>query len=121
MEHGHESDHDHCSCPYAAAVAECANFCFSCAAHCAKKVSEGDVAHYETSQTCTDCGTICTAALQVFARSGPFKDIIGEAAAAACGQCAAACEKFPDDEHMAKCAAECRKCEKTLSEPAHAH
>lgn len=114
----HEHGNDHCSCPYATAVAECANFCFSCAAHCAKKVSEGDIAHYETSRTCLDCATICSAALQIFARGGPYKDIISEAVTAACGKCAAACEAFSDDEHMRHCAEECRKCEKKLTEPA---
>jgi hypothetical protein len=26
--------------------------------------------------------------------------------------CAEECEKFPDDEHMVRCAKECRRCEK---------
>ena len=34
----------------------------------------------------------------------------------ACAKCAAACEKFPDDAHMKKCAAECRKCEKACKD-----
>ena len=30
----------------------------------------------------------------------------------ACDRCAKECEKFPQDQHMAACAEECRKCEK---------
>ena len=39
-----------------------------------------------------------------------------EACAKVCDDCAAACEKHPNDEHMAKCAKECRTCAKACRE-----
>jgi hypothetical protein len=41
---------------------------------------------------------------------------ICESCAKACDICGAACEKFPDDEHMKRCAQECRECAKACRE-----
>ncbi len=73
---------------------------------------EGKKEHLTTLATCRDCATVCSAAAQIVARGGPFAGLICESCAKACGQCATACEAFPDDEHMKSCAEECRKCEK---------
>lgn len=94
----------------AAACAGCQMACDSCAAHCLGLLEEGKKAHAETLQTCLDCAEVCAAADRIVARGGPFSEIICRACADACARCAEACEKFPDDEHMADCAKECRKC-----------
>jgi hypothetical protein len=39
-----------------------------------------------------------------------------ECCATCCDECAAACGKFPDDKHMAACAASCRECAKECRE-----
>jgi hypothetical protein len=63
-----------------------------------------------------DCATICGAAVQILSRGGPYRDIIADACAAACGECATALEVFHDDEHMKKCAEICRKSERACWE-----
>lgn len=108
---GHQHGHDgQVMRDCAAECAKCQEICDSCAAHCLKMLGEGKKAHAETLQTCLDCAEICAAADRVVARSGPFSNIICRACADACLHCAEACERFPDDQHMADCARECRKC-----------
>jgi len=96
----------------AKACSDCQRACDLCATHCAHLLYDGKKEHLTTLATCRDCATICSAAAQIVARGGPFAGLICESCAKACGQCAAACEAFPDDEHMKSCAEECRKCEK---------
>ena len=96
----------------AKACSDCQRACDLCATHCAQMLSKGKQEHLTTLATCRDCATICSAAAQIVARGGPFAGLICESCAKACGQCATACEAFPDDEHMKACAEECRKCEK---------
>ncbi|HQU42186.1 MAG TPA: hypothetical protein PK867_05215 [Pirellulales bacterium] len=95
----------------AAECAACQQACDSCEAHCLDLLSEGNKAHRETLQTCLDCAEICAAADQIVSRGGPFSGLICRACADACARCAAACERFPDDQHMSQCAQECRKCQ----------
>ena len=96
----------------AKACSDCQMKCERCGTHCAHMLKEGKKEHLTTLATCRDCATICSAAAQIVARGGPFSGLICEPCAKACGQCATACEAFPDDEHMKLCAEECRKCEK---------
>lgn len=93
-------------------VSECERACSCCASHCGEKVFEGDISHYATSRTCLDCATICGAAVQILSRGGPYKDVIADACAVACGECATALEVFLEDEHMKRCAEACRKSER---------
>jgi hypothetical protein len=96
----------------AAACNACQLQCDSCARHCAELVAEGKKEHLTTLGTCADCANFCSAAAQIVARRGPLSVTTCQACAKACAVCGAACEKFPDDEHMKRCAQECRKCEK---------
>ena len=105
-------DHHEMMQACAKACSDCQRMCDMCGTHCALKVRDGEKAHLTTLQTCQDCATICAAASQIVARSGPFSDSICKSCAEACDRCAKACEKFPDDKHMKACTEECRKCEK---------
>lgn len=96
----------------AKACSDCQRECAMCSTHCANRVKEGKSDHMTTLATCQDCADFCSAAAQIVARGGPFTGEICKACAEACAKCGAACEKFPDDQHMKQCAEECRKCEK---------
>ncbi len=102
----------------AKACADCQLACDTCATHCAHKVHAGEGEHIKTLMSCQDCADACSAAAHIAARGGPFATTICQACADICGGCAKNCEAFPDDEHMKKCAEECRKCEKACREMA---
>ena len=103
----HHAHFDKC----ATACSDCQRACDSCAAHCAKMLSDGKKEHLKTLQTCQDCASHCAAAASIVARNGPFSDLICKACAEACARCGKECEKFSDDTHMKKCVDECKKCE----------
>ena len=94
----------------AKACADCLQECDSCYHHCAGLVTEGHKDHAKTMKLCVDCGEICSAAAKLAARQSVLAAILCGACAKACDECNAACEKFPDDKHMAKCAKACRDC-----------
>ena len=96
----------------AKACSDCERACDSCAAHCAGLLKDGHPEHATTLAACLDCADFCSAASQIVSRRGPFSALICESCAGACDHCAQACEKFPDDKHMAACAVACRTCEK---------
>jgi hypothetical protein len=75
--------------------------CDSCFQHCLELVANGKSEHKASAQLCADCGEHMLACC-----------------AKCCEECAAACEKFPDDEHMAACAKSCRDCFKICSDMA---
>jgi hypothetical protein len=100
----------------ARACAECMVQCESCFAHCARLVAEGKKEHALTVQTCNDCGDFCALAARVSGRRGPTAVTTCEACAKVCDTCGAACEKFPDDDHMKACAKACRDCAKACRE-----
>lgn len=100
----------------AAACSDCQRECNSCATHCVMQLKEGHADHAETLATCQDCADVCSAASQIVSRGGPFANLICKACADACSKCAVACNQFPDDEHMMKCANECIECEKVCRE-----
>jgi microcystin-dependent protein len=111
-EHGEQDALDAC----AKACSDCQRSCDHCATHCAHEVHAGHAEHMTTLATCRDCAEFCSAAARIVAADGPFADLICGACAEACARCGHACEKFPDDEHMKMCAAECRKCEKACKD-----
>ena len=105
---------------HSAAMQECAKICSdsqracdSGATHCAKLLSEGKKEHLAAMMACQDSATISSACAEICARGGPFSAMIAEVCAKACADCATACEKVTDDEHMKECAEECRRCEKS--------
>jgi hypothetical protein len=100
----------------AKACAACQLECDSCLAHCKHLLSEGKKEHAPTAQSCGDCAAFCVLAARLTARTSPHSGLACEACAKMCDDCAAACEKHPNDEHMAKCAKECRTCAKACRE-----
>jgi hypothetical protein len=110
--HKHDGHFDKC----AKACAECMRECESCATHCAHMVAQGKKDHMRTLQTCKDCAEFCAAAGRIVARRGPMAVLICEPCAKACDVCGKACERFPDDKHMERCARECRDCARACRE-----
>lgn len=109
---GAHAEHDDMLQACAEACSDCQRACDMCATHCAHLLADGKKEHATTLATCQDCADFCAAAAQIVARGGPFAALICQSCAEACARCATQCEKFPDDEHMTRCAKECRKCEK---------
>ncbi len=105
----------------AKACSDCQRVCDSCSTHCGRMLSEGKKEHHATLVSCQDCATVCAAASQIVARSGPYSMMICSTCAETCAKCATECEKFPNDAHMKACAEECRKCEKSCREMTKAH
>jgi len=103
----------------AKACADCMRECESCAHHCAHLVAGGKKEHLRTLGTCADCGDVCAAAAKVTSRHGPAAAPTCESCAKVCDLCAAACEKFPEDEHMKRCAKACKDCAKACREMIH--
>lgn len=108
----HAGHFDQC----AKACADCLRECESCAHHCAHMVADGKKEHLHTLGTCADCGDVCGVAAKVVSRHGPLAVTVCESCAKTCDECGAACEKFPDDEHLARCAKACRDCAKACRE-----
>jgi hypothetical protein len=100
----------------ARACADCMLACESCFAHCTHMLAQGKKEHATTVQTCNDCGDFCAVAAKIVGRRGPMAVTTCEACAKVCDTCGAACEKFPDDEHMKACAKACRDCAKACRE-----
>ncbi len=100
----------------AKACADCMLQCESCLHHCVRLVVEGKKDHAATARTCNDCGDFCALAAKVVGRHGPTAVTTCEGCARVCDTCAAACEKFPDDDHMKACARACRECSKACRE-----
>ncbi len=111
-EHKHAAHYDAC----AKACADCMRVCDTCSRHCAEMILAGHKEHMQTLLTCTDCADVCASAGKIVARRGPYSAMICETCAKVCDDCCAACEKFPNDEHMKNCARECRDCAKACRE-----
>jgi hypothetical protein len=96
----------------ARACADCMRECESCAHHCANLLADGKKDHFRSMALCIDCGDACAVAGKLAARGGPLAGPICEACAKACDVCGDECKRFPDDEHMTKCAKACVDCAK---------
>ena len=110
----HEHDEHYSACAKACGI--CAMQCSSCQHHCAHLVRDGKKDHFRTMRLCQDCSLICGVSTNVTSNHGPLSVTLCEACAKACDECGAACEKFPDDKHMAACAKSCRDCAKECRE-----
>jgi hypothetical protein len=102
----------------AKACTMCLRECESCAHHCAHLLTDGKKDHLRSLGTCADCAEFCASAAKITSRHGPMAVPICEACAKACDICGTECEKFPDDEHMKRCAQACRECAKACREMA---
>ena len=96
----------------AKACADCQIHCDSCFHHCAELVAKGNKDHAKTMHACVDCAECCKLAATLSARHSPYAKHACECCAKCNDECAAACEKFADDKHMAACAKSCRDCAK---------
>jgi hypothetical protein len=92
--------------------ARCARECESCLTHCTELVAAGKKEHVQTLRTCNDCGDLCALAAKLIARDGAFMNVMCTACAKACDGCGAECAKFPNDDHMSRCAQACKDCAK---------
>lgn len=113
-----DKDHPHAEhfAACAKACADCQQQCDMCFHHCASLLAEGKKEHATTMNTCVDCAECCKLAATLSARNSPFAAAACECCAKCNDECAAACEKFPDDKHMAMCAKSCRDCGKACRE-----
>lgn len=113
-----DKDHPHgehfATC--AKACADSQQHCDMCFHHCATLLAEGKKDHATTMHNCVDCADCCKLAATLSARQSPFAKHACECCAKCNDECAAACEKFPDDKHMAECAKSCRDCAKACRE-----
>jgi hypothetical protein len=95
---------------------DCQIQCDSCFAHCKDLVTQGKKEYASTMELCVDCGECCKLAAALSARKSPLAADACECCMKACNQCAAACEKYPNDQHMADCAKSCRACAASCKE-----
>ena len=113
-----DKDHPHgehfAAC--AKVCADCQLHCDMCFHHCATLLAEGNKEHAKTMHACVDCAECCKLAATLSARNSPFATAACECCAKCNDECATACEKFPDDKHMAMCAKSCRDCAKACRE-----
>lgn len=92
--------------------ADCQLRCDSCFKHCLGLVAAGNKEHARSSELCVDCAECCKLAATLTARKSRLTSHVCECCAKCCDECATQCERFPDDESMKKCAADCRACAK---------
>jgi hypothetical protein len=100
----------------AKACQKCQYECDMCSRYCLEMLTAGKKEHLLTIGTCADCALFCSTAAHIVSRGGPMSTEICESCAKACDLCGTACEKFPEDAHMKKCAEECRRCAKACKE-----
>ena len=110
--HAHDDHFSAC----AKACGECQLHCDACFHHCATLLAAGKKEHEKTMHACVDCAECCKLAATLSARNSPFAKAACECCAKCNDECATACEKFPDDKHMAMCAKSCRDCAKACRE-----
>lgn len=100
----------------AKACSDCQQQCDACFHHCATQLAAGKKENEKSMHTCVDCAECCKLAATLSARHSPFAAAACECCAKCNDECAVACEKFPDDKHMAMCAKSCRDCAKACRE-----
>ena len=93
----------------AKACAHCQLECHSCHHHCEDLMAAGKKEHIKTMRLCVDCGDICAVAANIVSRHGELSATVCVAWAKACDECGKACTQFHEDEHMTKCAEECKQ------------
>jgi hypothetical protein len=89
------------------ACAECQELCLATVQHCLR--AGGAHATPELIRTLLDCAKGCETARDFMLRGSALQQGYCRGCAHACGSCASACEKFPDDDAMAACAQGCRR------------
>ncbi len=115
---GGNEDHAEHFMQCAKVCANCQLTCDSCFKHCLTLLGEGQKQHALTAQLCADCSECCKLASTLSARQSPLAGPACECCAECCDMCAEACEKHPQDQHMAACAKACRECAESCREMA---
>jgi hypothetical protein len=113
---GGEHEHDVHFMKCARACTDCQLQCDSCFKHCLSLLADSKKEHLRTAQLCADCGECCKLAATLAARQSPLAGLACECCAKCCDECGAACERVPDDKHMAQCAKSCQDCAKACRE-----
>ena len=83
------------------ACLECAKTCLETARHCLEMGGQHAAAAHVT--TLLDCAEICETSANFMSRGSEMQ-------ATVCTACAEACEQFPEDDVMRRCAEICRQC-----------
>lgn len=97
-----------------AAMSNCIEACHDCAASCAETTRHclemgGEHATAAHILALIDCADICETSASFMARGSDLFSALCATCADACDRCAEECERFPDDERMARCAQICRQ------------
>ena len=87
---------------------ECHRICEETITHCLQK--RGKHAEAAHIRLLTDCADICRMAADFMVRGSEFHPQVCAVCADMCERCAVDCERFSDDELMARCAQACREC-----------
>jgi hypothetical protein len=87
---------------------DCHDICTATAAYCLEK--GGDLAAPALVRVLLDCAQACDISRDFMLRGSPLYPGYCRGCAHACGSCASACERFPDDEVLRACAGICRRC-----------
>jgi hypothetical protein len=96
----------------AKAYTECQIACDTCYRHCTWKVLTGTKEHGLAMECCLSCADACRLAATLSARNSPLAHHASECCRKCCADAAKACDLFPNDEAMRRCAEACRACEK---------
>lgn len=88
----------------------CAKLCNSCFDHCTSLLQAGQKGYSMTMRTCIDCAEVTRVCAALCSRESRLAKVLTEACARFCDRAATECSKFPNDKHMVRCAAQCRKC-----------
>ena len=95
-------------------LGECAKLCDEAAHHCLDELLKGGShaeRHAKAHEAAMDCQAFCVLTATLMARKSPVAKYAQLGSAAACGNCAAACEGHKG-HIMKECAKICRECEK---------
>ena len=86
----------------------CHNVCMATVEHCLRQAR--DDAGADLIRRLLDCAQACDISRDLMLRTSPLHPRYCRGCAHACGSCASACEKFPDDDVLRVCAELCRRC-----------
>jgi hypothetical protein len=107
----HLEPFDHLDDAMRECIANCSDCHDACTATLVHGLAQGgELAAAELIRTLLDCAQACDTSRDMMLRGSPLHVIYCRGCAHACGSCAAACERFPDDPVMTACAEVCRRC-----------
>jgi len=115
-DHDHKDDHDHGHAHghdrHIEVMAHCARTCAEAACHCVDMLKKGGdhvEKHAKALSYVASCEGFCVLSARQTAYHSPLAQLAHRANAAACDECARACEGL-EGEIMKKCVEACRRC-----------